>query len=393
VLQKLNESSSDWLLLEKAELWANNDFREKTREALHISENTVNNLNLGLIRDKDSRLFLGYPVMYNGIVMDIRQYNVLKHKGVPKIMAKEGARNGWVIPYDLWNTSDKMTYVFEGEKDMILGRELGLNAITLTGGANAKPNEFVINSFKEKDVVICYDNDEAGRNGAKHLYRELQGYAKSIKYIDISEGVKQEKEDFYDYIVKYNNEIFDFFMLDTHDFSVEDDIKVELTKIKEALKSNIIRKRLTSHITVSAEFADAYAVPSVVTFEKVGEFDKAGNSTLMVGEEKFWYLDKNNAVQLLELIETAADKNAIAAKIRSFVGIPAKERDIKMKTSDYKTIYKARVSDKVEETGGIQLDLYTFNKLVVGKQSDPGRCLSGDHNNWVRYINCKFCLV
>jgi len=97
-----------------------------------------------------------------------------------------------VVPYDMWVKDERTTYVFEGEKDMLIARELGLNAITLTGGASAIPSDLVLPAFKGRDVVICYDNDEAGRSGMEGMFRALHSTAKSVRYIDISDVVEND---------------------------------------------------------------------------------------------------------------------------------------------------------------------------------------------------------
>ena len=104
------------------------------------------------------------------------------------------------------------------KKDTLLARELGLNAITLTGGASAEPNDLVLSSFKDREIVVCYDNDEAGRNGANKIYKALHNIAKSVKYINIAEIVEKEKEDFYDAVKTYGMDLFTFELLYEHEF-------------------------------------------------------------------------------------------------------------------------------------------------------------------------------
>ena len=217
VVDKLTKPTSDWELVEEANLFADDYFLKKVEE-LGLSLKTIQSLRLGMIQDDKNNKFLGIPVFYNNAIMDIRQYNLLKHKNVAKVYGQAGAQMGFVIPYDLWSKNKELTYVFEGEKDMMLARELGLNAISLTGGAQTKPNKFVINQFKDRDVIICYDNDDAGREGAEKLYLSIKKIAKSVKYINIGDGVKENKEDFFDYITKYNKDIFDFYGLEVRDF-------------------------------------------------------------------------------------------------------------------------------------------------------------------------------
>src|SRR5690606_32909571 len=127
-----------------------------------------------------------------------------------------------------------------------------------------------------------YDNDEAGRNGAKKLYSQLRNIAASVKYINIGDVVEEDKEDFYDFIKKYNKDIIDFYSLVEYDFG-ENDLIVDkkYTTVNNALFENKLRRELVSKVTVSAEFDETYAVPQIVTLKKVEEFG-GKNETLML---------------------------------------------------------------------------------------------------------------
>ena len=85
----------------KGLLWADTDFLEKVKK-LGFSENLIEEMQLGLIKDENnlSRKYLGIPVYYNNILVDIRRYNINKYENVPKMMSNAGAISGWVIPYD-----------------------------------------------------------------------------------------------------------------------------------------------------------------------------------------------------------------------------------------------------------------------------------------------------
>jgi len=365
VVDNMKESTAKWNIVEEANLLADSEFLEKV-EQLGLSLETITALRLGMTRDAKNNKFLGIPVFYDGALMDVRSYNLLKYPNVPKMMAQEGSQSGFVIPYDLWSKSQEVTYIVEGEKDMMLARELGLNAITMTGGAGSKPNDYVINQFKDRDIIICYDNDDAGRKGAEKLYLSIRKIAKSVKYINIGDGVKENKEDFYDFIKKYNKDIFDFYSLEVRDFA---DVKEEksYTPLKKALKENIIKRLLITEITVSAEFKDSFAVPSVAYFEKLAETG-ARNEMMVAGETRNWYLQDGNIHHILELIEASAKKEEVLASIKNFAGVPAKETNVKSQISDYKTVYKTIVIDRVADASNLSLDLYAFDPMVVGKQ-------------------------
>ena len=366
VLNKLNANFHDWKIVEKADLWANSSVLQNVKE-LGFSKDTINELNLGLTKDEFDRPYLGIPVFYNGVLMDSRNYNLFNYSNAPKVASPKGAQMGFIIPFDLWKDNNETTYVFEGEKDMMMARELGLNAITLTGGASAKPNELVINAFKDRDVIICYDNDEAGKNGAEKLYLHIDKLTKSTKYIDIGDIVKNNKEDFYDFVMIYNKDVFDFYDLEEREFkNVES--KIVLTEIKEALSKDMIKKVINSEVTVSAEFADTYAVPVGVTFEKMRESGGNTVETMFAGEKRSWYLEQRSIQQLLPLIEMSAKEVEVNNQIKKYAGIPAKEKDVKVTKLGYQTVYKVRVIDKNGDNGMITLDLYTFKQLEVGNQ-------------------------
>lgn len=294
--------------------------------------------------------------------MDVRQYNLQKIPNVPKMLSQRGSEAGFIIPYDIWKKSDTTTYIFEGEKDMAMARTIGINAITLTGGAGAKPNEYVLNTFKNRDVVICYDNDSAGRDGMYNLYKHLKSVCKSVKYIDISEVCKEEKEDFYDFVMKYKKDAFDFYNLTEHTFiDKQEDIK-KFTKIRDALDNNIVLKPLLAEVLVNAEFSDTYAVPAMVSIEKVDGDD----GMMMKGDTVSWFLDKSNSHQMLELIEVAARKQDVLKNIKQYAG--ADQKGVKVSMQNYKTIYKVKVMDKDGESDKFSLDLYAFDQMFVGKQ-------------------------
>lgn len=363
LLDKYNVSD-EWEY-QKASLWADEKFLTKVKE-LGLSDDTINTFNLGLVKDPVSnRKTMGIPVFYNNMLVDTRRYNILKYENMPKV-ASTGDRVGWIIPYDMFIASDEVCYLFEGEKDMLIAREYGINAYTLTGGAGATPNEYTINAFKDKEVLLCYDNDDPGRKGMTEMFKCLKDITKSVKYINIGDVVKEDKEDFYDFINKYNGDVFDFYALEQRTFDISTTEKDNKITIKRALEENKIKRNLKSVVTVTSEFADPYSVPTIVEFEKFREVGK--NDELFEGEKRSWYLENNNIKDMLELIEASAKDSEVKAKLKGFVGIPPKEQGINITFKEIKTVYKTSVIDKDIEGSAISLDLYSFEKLDVGGQ-------------------------
>lgn len=374
VLNKFEENllTTEWRLTEKAELWSNKDFLTQIHK-LGLSNETIDELDLGIAKDDKNRLWLGIPVFYNDVLMSIRKYNLLKIKNEPKLIASANSQNGFVIPYDLWKKNKtETTYILEGEKDMLLARDRGLNAITITGGAQAIPNEFVLNEFKDRKVVLCYDNDDAGREGMRRVYSELKDIVKEIKYLNISDVVKENKEDFSDFIMKYEKDVLDFLMLEEHEFTKDDIVKKQYTTLKKALKHNKLRKKLVADVIVSASFEDSYAIPTHLKGIKKEETGKS-NERMFEGEVKNWYLEPSNMFQFLEIIEIDAKRKNLMPKYLELLQIDKKEENVVIKTEDFQTIYKVKISDKVsdfvdEENDNLSIDLYTQTNMSVGSQ-------------------------
>lgn len=352
--------------VEKGLLWSDQTMLTKVM-SLGFSKELIEEMKLGLIKDEVGKKYLGIPIYYNNILVDVRRYNIMKYENQPKMKSNDNARVGWLVPYDKFLSSNEICYLFEGEKDMLMARELGINAYTLTGGAGAVPNEYVINAFKDKDIVICYDNDDAGHKGMESIYKELKDIVKSIKYIEIGDVVKEDKEDFYDYIHKYNGNIFEFYSLDQHHFNLKEIDSIKISTIKDALKDSKIKKDLRSIITVTSEFSDPYSVPTVVEIEKVKDTGTKLD-TMFENEKRTWFLEKINMQDMLELIEVNAKTVELNAKFRSYLNVPAKEPGIEIRPKELKTIFKSIITDKDYDGSGVSLDIYSFEKLNVGSQ-------------------------
>lgn len=355
----------DWDVTFKAELWADEELLSATR-ALGFSDEFIDKMNLGMARVQDVRT-LAIPITFDNTIMDVRKYNLLRDSKIAKMTSERGAKAGWVFPYDIWKDSTEPTYLFEGEKDMMMARYLGLNAITLTGGASALPNEFVLQSFKGRDVVVCYDNDKAGRDGSDRLCQTLVKVCKTIGTVDISLLVKEEKEDFYDYIHKYDGNLFEFLAVPIIPY-IETKHETVYTTLKSALHQNQIKKTLHSQVTVTSEFVEAYSVPTVIQATKMESTE--GENDMAINDKKYWTLDNNNINEMLSLIEVDAKTKNVTQRAKELLSLNPKEKGIAISYRNEQFIYRTMITDKTTEDSSVTLDLYSLDKLKVGEQYD-----------------------
>lgn len=120
----------------------------------------------------------------------------------PKYKYETGAKS---TLYGLDKSINEKTIVIcEGELDCLVLLSNNIPAVSSTGGSGTFKEEWV-NYFVGKDVYICYDNDEAGINGAFKV-QELIPWAKVI-WLPESVGPKGDVTDYFTRLKK-NKEDF-----------------------------------------------------------------------------------------------------------------------------------------------------------------------------------------
>ena len=160
----------------------------------------------------------------------------------------------------------------EGELDTLITRQLGFNAATVTGGAGSWKEEFTP-LFSGKEVILVYDIDPAGRNGANIIARKLFNIASSIKDV-LLPITKPSNGDITDYIVTYGNGSGELKSLidacpafkGEEGPKFRDDRAPIETSLNEATKPELIGRKVSFKCTVAGRDLQPYAAPRDVTF-------------------------------------------------------------------------------------------------------------------------------
>jgi DNA primase len=99
---------------------------------------------------------------------------------------------------DILKTLDKgqKVYICEGVFDAMILEQNGYNAVAVLGVNNFKPE--MTSLFKNLDVVLCFDNDEAGDRAMQEVARQFYFTGKQVKSKQLPEGIK----DLTDYFTK-----------------------------------------------------------------------------------------------------------------------------------------------------------------------------------------------
>ena len=130
--------------------------------------------------------------------------------------------------YGINKINKKTVLLVEGSTDMLAMQSIGVSAITSTTGVMSfKQLWFDHPALVNKELVVCFDNDEAGHKGMLRMWRMKP----ELRFVFIPE-TEPIKSDLSDFIVKYKED-----------------------KTKELLNTaKVITKGFTSHLGI--EFKD-----------------------------------------------------------------------------------------------------------------------------------------
>ena len=343
---------------------------EELLGSLHISKSAAIQLKLGTETQG-----IGFPVYVYGQLMDIRTYNP---GGKPKVKSRFGASAGYLIPDVAKMRDKKRVLICAGEKDMAIARSFGFDAYTITGGEMSIPKQFGY-AFRGKQVYIVYDNDDAGRNGAKKLGRfvyENEG----LPYLVFGhhEVAAEKGEDLYDYFVKYHKTKEDLeHLLNTTPPMDNETIQEEMAKeyprvsLDDAALPEYRGKYITSTVQVTGVYNNPFGIPNVLEVEKVllPPDTKPSVNKMPVG--KFLYtIDEQNIDDILYLMDSGLKEEQVNKNIRKLCNVPPREEGVFIKPLSYSTVYKSTVSTHMmtDDDKPVEMDVYTFEPLENGKK-------------------------
>lgn len=361
------EYKSDWDTLETGQL--SFELIEKAN-ALGISTKVLNELNVKEINGNYK-----FPLFMYGRLLDIRDYN--PNRGYPKVLSRGNSMAGLVMPYDIWRENkEQATVVCAGEKDMAVARTNGFNAITITGGENKKP--ICLSEFRGRDIIICYDNDRAGKIGAIRLANLLVDVANSVKVCTNFHNIcKEDKEDLTDFFTKYNKtreDLISFIQATPYFEKTDLDIarKAKRMTLHEASKAENLNKIIRTNIQVVATSEATFTIPTSMYAEKMTS-KRNDTERMDIGTIREWELTDKNVQHLLHLCDNNFKESDILRNSRDLMGIMLKEAGIKIRFTETATVYKSYVTDMFEtstnETIAMEFVAYSINKkLESGKK-------------------------
>lgn len=141
------------------------------------------------------------------VLLNVRRYK-MGVESSNKMLNIVGHGSAQIYRADILAQADEIV-ITEGEMDCILLNQYGIDAITHTAGAATFRTAWAA-KFVDKTVYIAYDNDDAGRKGAKKVEQILAAFAKQIYIIDAVSFGPAKGADVTDYLHKEGHSVLEF---------------------------------------------------------------------------------------------------------------------------------------------------------------------------------------
>jgi len=242
-------------------LLSNSKVMDVLTKEFHWTNEVINKFSLGYDGER-----VWIPITQHDKVVNIRKYTRKPRDG-NKVISVAGFGEARLWPLEALD--QETVYLFEGEKDCILAHSLELNAMTVTSGAGTFTLEWA-KLFDNRNVVVCYDIDEAGRKGADVVARYLMRSAKEVKVVHLPIA-KPDNADFTDYIrAGGTKEAFLNIVAKTKpmervkDSRVPDEV-IEMS-ISTAVEKKLFYRRIKSKIRVVSKMETPSLLPGVLNF-------------------------------------------------------------------------------------------------------------------------------
>lgn len=164
---------------------------------------------------------------------------------------------------DLVKRPAEPVLILEGEWDMMLAQQFGFLAVTGTVGAGTFKSEWAP-YFKNREVTIIYDVDDAGRIGAENVSDVILPIAKNVHNLILPlQGTKDEK-DLSDFFLKLNATADDLRELIKNSPIIKRKKKsskqepISLSSFGEIDKTELIDRRVSVPLEISGETSEAF---------------------------------------------------------------------------------------------------------------------------------------
>jgi hypothetical protein len=322
----------------------------------------------GINRETIDRFLLGHdgqryyiPVKNaEGETLNIRRYSPNARRSQDKMISwRTGYGTARLFPLN--HLADGIVYLFEGEMDCLLARQLGLNALTTTGGAGTWRGEEWNGLFEGRDVVVCYDADAAGRAGSMMVANQLADNVRSVRIAHIPLA-EPPGADFTDFIVGHGHSVADFLRLaeDSVPFSRNDareappqpEVEPVHLHLSHASQAEFYNKPVRFSVMVSGKTTSPYLVPESVRMgcpaSVRGTLDMCDRCPVQENGGPLLAHIQFESNDILQFTDVPVERLQKTVKIK--VGVPGKCSHARYDVVDAINVEKVQLIPEVERT-------------------------------------------
>lgn len=317
-----------------------------------------------------------YPVFIYGLLCDVRTY--MPHE-TPKMRSRKGA-SPLLFPFDDWLQDERPTLLVGGENDCLLGRQIGFNALTVTGGEGVFPKIF-LHVFRGKQVYMCYDCDEAGKTGAEKIAFLLTEAGAEVYMVDLGLPGTKEDKDLTDFVVKHGAgylEIFEklseaqVYSQDT--FVAEKNKRYPLVDLWNVPEGRYSGQEISSRVVLSGKYDTVMQAPTVIEWACKGPKKEDDNSpchTCPLQNGNGWWMLEDRLKDLMEIVDVTEAQQTKA--INKFIRMPDKcpngEKKVRSRQAVYKVVFTPDVETEDILTGFRATEQYAY---TIGMNLEDG---------------------
>lgn len=306
----------------------------------------------GISRNVIAKYYIGFdhhfitiPIFNDkGEVINIRKY---KPKDTYKMRGLRGKNRPYVFPVANLQVNEPI-YLFEGEGDCLTALSLGLNGVTITGGALTKFPRQLIKYIVQKTIFICYDVDKAGRLGAEEVGKQLlEAGASEVSIIELPLKGGEDGKDFTDWVVFHNGTLQEFKALPTRKVSkVETGGAIETLDVSEIANPKLIGGTIRIEAQVISFNSVPFFIPQKVKVGCEQDGKKCGRC-LLTQHNLADELVLGSAEEVLEFVDI--NNSQLPNAIKRVLGVPGGCSSFWFTTTENATMYEMMVMPIVSQ--------------------------------------------
>lgn len=341
--------SEDQIKTWRKALWKNESALNAFMAKRGLSRETIHEYELGY---QSSRKRFTIPIRNRqGELVNVRYYGLTSKA---KMINHTGHGEARLVGLDALEQDEIL--LCEGEMDWLTGRDKKFNSMTWTSGVGSWQDRWS-SLFEGKTVFLCFDDDDAGRQGARKVALQLTRAGAKCHIIQLSIA-NIKGGDLTDYFHALGNSAGDFRdMMEDARFTVAGRVKVDTKRyegdasavsVEESFSSQNHGRPLTVVGTIHGKSGAPYIVPKKVQYNcEMTWGDKCKKCALQVhdGHRIVEFSPKDDLV--MRVVDSSTDQ--VEKTMLKIVGIPPTCPQVEMHREEVWTVEDIMIMPSVEE--------------------------------------------